>query len=325
MSSDMLREASESLFEQLADAFPHSRPYSRLDIEQDPMPPLLAHFLTQTLKHKLEVEIEHLRSVRSPWFDYDHSDVQSRYKAFIASLSQHSYIPAEEWRANLKRATKLVIAHLVLPTHTLVEYIFHEDDGPLPAPVIYRQLVYFAAYPYLREAVEAFLKQRQLKEIDRSRFSSLLMQIDKHMTANYTAEDWIRLLKPMFDLMRRIPFTNRQGAPVELLAMFFADKDAYDIQERLYVEKELHRTTMINEVSLRRVIEGSVEPFEQEIQHDAEQVVAAAEVEEPTPPAPVVQPPPTTSCCSTTSCCYTCPAGSQGAFRAASTSGAKTR
>ena len=224
MSSDMLREASDSLFEYLAESFPHDRSYSRIDIEQDPMPPLLAHFLTHTLQQKLEVEVEHLRSVRSPWFDYDHSEVQSSYKAFIASLSQHSAIPLEEWRANLKRATKLVIAHLVLPTHTLVEYIFHEDDGPLPAPVIYRQLVYFAAYPYLKEAVEAFLKQRQLKEIDRNRFSSLLMQIDKHMTSNYSADDWIRLLKPMFDLMRRIPLTNKQGVPVDLLAMFLGTK-----------------------------------------------------------------------------------------------------
>ena len=265
MSSDMLREASESLFEFLINNFPSERSYSRSDIEQDPMPPLLAHFLTQTLQHKLEIEVEHLRSVRSPWFDYDHVDVQNSYKSFVSSLVHHSFIPAEEWRANLKRATKLVIAHLVLPTHTLVEYIFHEGEGPLPAPTIYRQLVYFAAYPYLKEAVEAFLKQRQLKEIDRTRFSSLLTQIDKHMTANYTVDDWLRLLKPMFDLMRRNPLSNKQGVPIDLLSMFFGDKDAYGIQERLQVEKELHRVVMINEVGLRRVIEGSVEPYVQKL------------------------------------------------------------
>ena len=252
MSSDMLREASDSLFEYLIENFPPERHYSRSDIEQDPMPPLLAHFLTQALNNKLETEVEHLRSVRSTWFDYDHFDVQNSYKEFVSSLAKHSHIPSEEWRANLKRATKLVIAHLVLPTHTLVEYIFHEGEGPLPAPVIYRQLLYFAAYPYLREAVEAFLKQRQLKEIDRTRFSSLLVQIDKHMTANYTADEWIRLLKPMFDLMRRIPLTNKLGAPIDLLSMFFSDKDVYDIQERLSVEKELHRTSVINEIGLRR-------------------------------------------------------------------------
>lgn len=280
MSSDMLREASESLFEFLIENFPSERSYSRSDIEQDPMPPLLSHFLTQTLQHKLEVEVEHLRTVRSPWFDYDHADVQNSYKSFVSSLAHHSFIPSEEWRANLKRATKLVIAHLVLPTHTLVEYIFHEGEGPLPAPVIYRQLIYFAAYPYLREAVEAFLKQRQLNEIDRTRFSSLLTQIDKHMTANYTADDWLRLLKPMFDLTRRIPLTNKQGAPIDLLSMFFGDKDAYEIQERLQVEKELHRTIMINEVGLRRVIEGSVEPYEQKL------VPTQKPAPEPAAPAP---------------------------------------
>ena len=295
MSSDMLREVSDSLFEYLIDAFPPNRSYSLSDIEQDPMPPLLAHFLTHSLQHRLDIEVEHLRSVRSPWFDYDHSEVQQNYKAFVASLARHSHIPAEEWRATLKRATKLVIAHLVLPTHTLVEYIFHDGEGPLPAPLIYRHLTYFAAYPYLREAVETFLKQRQLKELDRTRFSSLLAQIDKHMTANYEPHEWIRMLKPMFDLMRRVPFTNRQGVPLELLAMFFGDKDAYEIQERLLVEKELHRSALINDNLLRKIIEGSVEPFIQQVEtvSTPAPVQTTPPAEPPPRPAPVPhQPPP---------------------------------
>ena len=265
MSSDMLREVSESLFEYLIEAFPTDRSYSRIDIEQDPMPPLLAHFLGQTLQYRLDIEVEHIRTVRSSWFDYDHPDVQHAYKSFVASLAQHAHIPAEEWRSTLKRATKLVIAHLILPTHTLVEFVFREEEGPLAAPVIYREISYFAAYPYLREAVETFLKKRQLKEIDRTRFSSLLMQVDRHMTANYSADQWMRMLRPLFDLMRRVPQTRNQGVPIDMLSMFFGDKEAYEIQGRLQVEKEVHRITTIDIDGLRRVIEGSVGPFEQEL------------------------------------------------------------
>ena len=284
----MLREASDSLFEHLISAFPPDRPYSLSAIEQDPMPPLLAHFLIHSLQHKLDNEVEHLRTIRSHWFNYDHPDVQQTYKAFISALAKQSHIPQEEWRATLKRATKLVIAHLVLPTHTLVEYIFHDGEGPLQAPFIYRQLAYFAAYPYLREAVEAFMKQRQLQELERSRFASLLMQIDKHMTANYAPNEWIRMLKPMFDLMRRVPYTQRQGAPIELLTMFFGDKDAYEIQERLSVEKEVRRSSVLNEDALRKVIEGSVEPFTQQL------IPAAAKTTPAAPPSPEVDntPPP---------------------------------
>ena len=265
MSSDMLREVSESLFEFLSEEFPTSQSYTRSDIEQDPMPPLLAHFLGQTLQHRLDVEVEHLRTVRSTWFDYEHPDVQHAYKSFVAALAQYSHIPSEEWRSTLKRATKLVIAHLILPTHTLVEFVFREEDGPLMAPVIYREISYFAAYPYLREAVETFLKKRQLKEIDRTRFSSLLTQVDRHMTANYSVDNWMRMLRPLFDLMRRVPLTRNQGVPIDMLTMFFGDKEAYDIQGRLQVEKEVHRVNTIDEAGLRRVIEGSVGPFEQEL------------------------------------------------------------
>lgn len=277
MSSDMLREVSESLFEYLNEAFPTNKSYTRNDIEQDPMPPLLAHFLGQTLQHRLDVEVEHLRTVRSSWFDYEHPDVQHAYKAFVAALAQYSHIPSEEWRSTLKRATKLVIAHLILPTHTLVEFVFREEDGPLPAPVIYREISYFAAYPYLREAVETFLKKRQLKEIDRTRFSSLLTQVDRHMTANYTVDQWMRMLRPLFDLMRRVPQTRNQGVPIDMLAMFFGDKEAYEIQGRLQVEKEVHRINTIDEEGLRRVIEGSVGPFEQELKAADTPKPAAAE------------------------------------------------
>ena len=205
MSSEMLREVSDSLFEFLIEAFPTNQSYSRADIEQDPMPPLMAHFLGQTLQHRLEDEIEHFRAVRSKWFDYDHAEVEDANKAFIEALAQHSRIPSEEWRGTLKRATKLVIAHLILPTHTLVEFVFHDDEGPLSATEIYRQLSYFAAYPYLREAIGTFLKKRELTEMDRTRFSSLLSQIDRHMTSSYTSDEWLRMLRPLFDLMRRVP------------------------------------------------------------------------------------------------------------------------
>lgn len=282
----MLREVSDSLFEYLIEAFPTDHSYSRSDIEQDPMPPLMAHFLGQTLQHKLDVEVEHLRTVRSSWFNYDHPEVQHTYKSFVASLAQHSQIPSEEWRGTLKRTTKLVIAHLILPTHTLVEFVFRDDEGPLLAPVIYRQLSYFAAYPYLREAVETFLKKRQLKEIDRTRFSSLLSQIDRHMTASYTTDEWLRMLRPLFDLMRRVPQTRTEGIPIDLLSMFFGDKEAYEIQGRLQVEKEVHRIASIDEASLRRVIEGSVGPFEQKLEE-----MPPPPPSVPTTAAPVAQEP----------------------------------
>ncbi len=286
MSSDMLREVSESLFEHLIDVFPTDTSYTRNDIEQDPMPPLLAHFLGQTLQHRLDVEVEHIRTVRSSWFDYSHPDVQHAYKAFVAALAQYSHIPSEEWRSTLKRATKLVIAHLILPTHTLVEFVFREDDGPLAAPIIYREISYFAAYPYLREAVEAFLKKRQPKEIDRTRFSSLLTQVDRHMTANYTTDQWMRMLRPLFDLMRRVPETRNQGVPIDMLSMFFGDKECYEIQGRLQVEKEVHRIATINEENLRRLLEGSVGPFEQELKASPTSKPQAEPASQPAPKAP---------------------------------------
>lgn len=275
------------MFDFLIDAFPATRPFSREDFEQDPMPPLLAHFLTQTLHHRLDTEVEQLRSVRSNWFDYESEEVQHAYKQLVASLANAAIIPEEEWRGTLKRASKMVLAHLILPAHTLVEFVFRDDERPLMAPVIYKQIGYFAAYPYLREAVETFMARRNMDQIDRNRFASLLAQIDRHMTAEFTADEWLRLLRPLFDLMNRIPETRGQGVPIDLLSMYFGDKDAYEIQGRLQVEKEVRRVTNLNEEALRKVLEGSVEPFEQPASATlfAEPERTDAPVRVPPPPA----------------------------------------
>jgi hypothetical protein len=283
----MLRDVSESLFDFLIEAFPSDRAYARSDFEQDPMPPLLAHFLSQTLYHRLDTEVEQLRAVRTKWFDYEAEEVQHAYKQLVVSLAHHARIPEEEWRGTLKRASKVVLAHLILPAHTLVEFVFRDDEKPLVAPVIHKQLSYFAAYPYLREAVETFMSRRNMDQIDRGRFASLLTQIDRHMTAEFVADDWLRLLRPLFDLMNRIPSMRGQGVPIELLSMYFGDKESHDIQGRLQVEREVRRLSSLNEDALRNVLEASVEPYEQPIAATPMGVqVPEAPPSPPTPPAP---------------------------------------
>ena len=258
----MLHGVSDSLFEFLLGAFPESRSYTRRTFEQDPMPPLVAHYLNHTLQHRLDIEVEHLRSGRTSWFDYDDASVQHAYGNYVTALAQHSRIPAEEWRVTLKRACRVVIAHLVIPVPTLAEFTFRGDEQEeMLAPLVSKYMSYFAAYPYLKEAVETFIQRRKLETIDKERFSSLLMQIDRHMTAEYTTDEWLKLLRPTYDLMMRVPNNNKQGAPIELLMMFFGEKERMDIQSRLRIEKEERHVTHVDEARLRLIIDGSVEPF----------------------------------------------------------------
>jgi len=224
---------ADTLFQHLIAAFPPDRPYTRADFEREPMPALMAYFLAQTLQRRFDLEVEQLRAVRSNWFDYDHPEVQETHKVLIVALLQHARIPREEWTRTLEQTVQRVMAYLVRPVPTLVGFIFNEASEPLPAHVIYRRLGYFAAYPYLRTAVEAYFERKDETEIDRSRFSRLLQRVDRQIHAGYTAGQWLQLMAPLFEIAAYL--TPSGNLPASVLRTFFEEKEAasalYQIDE----------------------------------------------------------------------------------------------
>lgn len=223
---------AEALFQQLLRTFPPERAYARVDFERAPMPTLVAHFLVQTLQRRFELEMEQLRTVRSPWFDYDHPAVQEAYGRLAEALREHARIPQAEWERTLRQAVHRVTSYLVHPTGTLIAFVFNDEEGPLPAHIVYRRLGYFAAYPYLRAAVEAYFERKGAVDITRTRFAELLHRVDQQMTSDYNADQWLTLLEPLLRMTgRRTP--DGLEVPVEVLQPFFEEKGAAAIAARL--------------------------------------------------------------------------------------------
>src|SRR5690606_14801007 len=137
----------------------------------------------------------------------------------------------------LRKAVDQVVNFLVRPAHTLTEHVFETSEGPLPSAVVHRRLAFFAAYPYLRDVIEAYFTQRNLEQIDRARFTSLLARVDRQMTEDNTTADWLRTLDPLFDLVRTVPALSA-AVPTVLLRAFFAEKGAQDVQQRLLAAQE---------------------------------------------------------------------------------------
>lgn len=270
--------AADSLFEYLIGVFPPGRAYTRAQFERSPMPPLVAHYLAQALHDRLAAEIEQTRPNLSDWFDAAHPEVEAAFDDFTAAAMRHARIPADEWKPALRKAVDEVTAFLVSPAGTLTGHVFEDHDGPLPAPVVRRRLGYFAAHGYFREVVDAYFEQRNVEQIDRSRFNALLARIDHQMTDGYTAEDWVRLLDPLYELMHALP-----GAPdvvaIPLLRTFFAEKGAEEITRKLLEAHEREGRQALGKAELLQLIEAA----------------SAVPVKAPPPPlpsAPVRQAPP---------------------------------
>ncbi len=281
----MLREVSNLIFKRLIGLYPPDRPYPKSSFEREPMPWLVSHFLVQTMQRSVDLEIEELRAACSDWFDYDHPEVQSAFKALTQALSTHTRIPRDEWADKLERAIFEVTSYLFQPTHTLVDFVFQDESGPLPIRVIYRRMAYFGVYSYLREVLKAYAEQKNLHEIDRSRFASVLTRSDRRMTSDYTPEDWIRLLNPAFEFMRTVQVFPETGVPIDLLCIFFENKGAGTIVSRLRELQQRENLHVLDESGLKRLLEKPLEP-------EVEKPVARPlpPVQEPVRPAAPVPP-----------------------------------
>ena len=222
---------AEPLFDRLLRAFPADRAYTRDDWSDDPMPEPIRYFLAQLLRHQGRFEAERLRRARSEWVDYDHPDMERALRTFFAAVEDHVRIPRSEWSDTLHQATHHVTSYLIQPTHVLGEFVFDDRTDPLPLDQVMWRMKFFGPYAYLRDAVRAYIKQRDDDRLTRSVFETFLRRIDHRVTAEYDADRWIRLLGPLFRLVRTA--TGQMAAPVEPLALFFEEKGAGDIAERL--------------------------------------------------------------------------------------------
>lgn len=250
----MARSIVDELLDRLLRAFPPDRDYGRDDFSTPPMPAPVAHFLTQRLQQRLEVEMHDLREARASWIDYDHPAVQKADRAFRTAVAPHLHIPASEWQGMLRRAVQRVTAYLIHPTQTMTAFVFDDQEGELDAPRIRSRIQFFSAYPYLRETIGAYLDRNGTASIGRDRFEALLVRIDERMVADYEVDDWMRLLDPLFELM---DVAEQRGVPVSFLQTFFQGKGASAVVQRLHTVSLEHGATLLDRADLRRLLTSS--------------------------------------------------------------------
>lgn len=228
-ASCMLTTFSDALYDRLIAAFPATGPVDRARLGQG-MPVPIFHFLEQTIERRIELEGEKVREVAAGWADHDLEELRLGREAYLRLVARHAHFPAEEWPRALRQASLLVTSHLVRPVPTLVHFIFGDDDSELPAPDVERRVGYFVAYSYLKTAVDAYLERHGQTLVRRRHLSDILTHIDRAMTADHTAADWIRTLAPLQRLAASAGF---DGIPLQLLETYFDAKEAHALSARI--------------------------------------------------------------------------------------------
>lgn len=195
-----------------------------------------------------------MRDATSAWVDAEHPDVQQAAHAFRSVLQTHLRIPSSEWESVLRRAVQRTTAYLIHPTQTMTRFAFGNQDQERTARSVRERVQFFTAYPYLREAVDAYIEREAATTLRRTQFKSMLQRVDEQMTADYDAADWMRLIDPLFRLMELTPHS---GVPVSFLQTFFQGKSATAIVQRLQAASLEHGTTTLDRSDLRDLLTAS--------------------------------------------------------------------
>ena len=195
----MASSFADALYRALLDAFPAARSYTTSDLFTPPMPAPVGAYLSHWARAQARADAQRLTLPDDAWIDAGHETVRDALDACRAALAEQPCIPAAAWPEALRTATAHVVDYLVRPVVTLADHAFVDiasGDGSTDRPVeaIQERLRWFTAYGYFDEILDAYIEQRDLTDLTRDRLLALLQRIDRQMTSDYEAEQWVQLL-----------------------------------------------------------------------------------------------------------------------------------
>lgn len=224
----MVTTVADSLFSRLIEAFPADKAYGSSDFSRDPMPPPLREYLTQRMALRLE---DSIRPV-DDWIDSDHTEVREATDRYRGVVARHLKIPASAWRIELGLACRNVASYLIRPAPALADLVFAGERENATLEEISKQFRLVPSYSYFEDVIGAYFKQKDLEQISRERFAGLTRRIDQQMVRDFGADEWMKLLQPLLDLVRQIPEFSG-GLPVNVMKTFLQEKGAGHLISRL--------------------------------------------------------------------------------------------
>lgn len=225
---------------------PGERQYYRLEELQSLEFP---SFLLRRLRLEMERGLrESLSFPRTDWADLDTGEVRDAWDRFRDAATENLWLPAGHARAVMEAAVSDCLEMLVRPRVRIPEVLFG-SDRELGMEQLRERLEGLVVYPHFRALVPRYMNRKGMERLDRERCGEIIRQADEKLAARYSAEEWVTLLAPLFEIC---------GGEVEpsLLTQFFEDKDLPNISTRF-----ANREKPIDRDELRDIL-GSAESYE---------------------------------------------------------------
>ncbi|MBX2991644.1 MAG: hypothetical protein KF749_10815 [Bacteroidetes bacterium] len=216
-------------------------------------------------------------------------------RTVLRSLATQYVLQRSEFEKLVEDTVHFLENYLCRPQWTLVQMMFEKEER-IPFETLVRKFERVVDYAYYGTLVERHARRRNMHEMDKHSFATLIARIDEEIARQHSPRELAYLTKPIFDFLLYGDSTPTRPVPVESILLFFDDKKMMGVKE--YIERICHvrSRTQISIAELTGILEDlynvettvkeEVQESEQEILKPIEHTIEATEKAVESEPSP---------------------------------------
>ena len=207
------------------------------------------------------IDKEELGESKTGRFDLSIPDVQALFKEIRHVLKNSYSFSREEFLELADKASKFIFNYVIRPRWTLEKFLFKGDSevGKADVNIAAR---YFSDYSYYPKGIIEYLDFHNKEMLDVETWKKLHAKIDEHLLGVLPAKA-SSLTSALFKLFEFS--TGADKVPTDAMILFFRDKSAAEIVDRIEFAKELKNIQSLDVATLAIILEAPSKDVSQNI------------------------------------------------------------
>ena len=206
------------------------------------------------------IDEEEFFKKRTARFNWEDPQVHALLKEIRHALKNSFSFTKEEFAALTEKAVKFIFNYIIRPHWTVEKFIFKSETA-IDRSSIENAARFFSDYPYYLRGIMEYLEFHSTSrvvdkknEMETAMWNKLHAKIDEQLLSMLPA-GLENLTAPLFKLFQFV--SSGDGVPVDALILFFHDKSAAEIVERIEFAKAANNIQTLDLPSLKMVLQAA--------------------------------------------------------------------
>ena len=198
---------------------------------------------------------------RTGKFDLSTPEIQALFKEIRHILKNNYEFSREEFLELADKASKFVFNYVIRPRWTLEKFLF-KGDSQIDRAAISKASRSLNSYSYYPKGITEYLDFHAKSSLDVETWKRLHAKIDEHLVSTLPAK-LSSLTSALFSLFEFASGTGK--VPSEAMILFFKDKSATEIVDRIEFAKDVKNINSLDVMTLAMIMEASSKDVSQNV------------------------------------------------------------